>query len=169
VSGRGEVLFRETQRFHLGVARFSLAIPPLALLVITLRQIVWRHPWGNPPVTDGGLVFLTVLIFLVYIRLMTVRLTTELRPGQLSVAMRGLWRRTRVPVVNIRSVKAVQYDPVAEYGGYGIRSGPRGRAYIAQGNQAVQVDLRDGGKILVGSQRPDELAQMIARARHLVP
>jgi hypothetical protein len=165
VGKRGEVLFRERQRFHLGAARFSLAIPPLALLGITLRQIVWHHPWGNPPVTDGGLIFLTILIFLVYIRLLTVRLATELRPGQLSVAMRGLWRRTRVPVTNIRSAKAVQFDPVAEYGGYGIRSGPRGRAFIAQGNEAVQLELGDGGKILVGSQRPEELAQMIMRVQ----
>src|SRR5579872_285833 len=125
-------------------------IPPLALVIITLRQIVWHHPWGNPPVTDGGLVFLTILILLVYLRLVSVRLVTELDPERLSVAMRGLWRRTRVPVAEIRSATAVRYDPVAEYGGYGIRSGPRGRAYIASGNQAVQLELRDGRKILVG-------------------
>jgi hypothetical protein len=171
------LLFRESQSFHLGYARIgsglkvahypriALAIPPVALIVITLRQIVWHHPWGNPPATNGGLVFLNVLLLLVFIRLMTVRLVTELRPNRLSVAMKGLFRRIRVPVAGIRSATAVRYDPVADYGGYGIRSGRLGRAYIASGNQAVQLELKDGSKLLVGSARPAELARMIGEAQ----
>jgi hypothetical protein len=127
--------------------------------------MVWHHPWGNPPVTDGGLIFLTILITLVYLRLITVCLTTELCPEQFSVAMKGFRRRTKVPVANIQSVKIVQFDAIADYGGYGIRSGPEGRAYIAHGNQGVQLELENGRKILVGSQRPDQLAQMILRAK----
>jgi hypothetical protein len=160
-----KVLFREKQAFHLGIARIALAVPPLALLIITMRQIAWHHPWGNPPVTNADLLFLTNLLLLVYVRLITVRLVTELRPGRLSVALKGLWRRIRVPVADIRSAMPVHYDP-AEYGGYGIRSGPRGRAYIASGTQAVQLELRDGRKILVGSGRPEELARMISEAQH---
>ncbi|MGO9258844.1 MAG: hypothetical protein ACLQU1_21365 [Bryobacteraceae bacterium] len=159
------VLFREKQSFHLGYARIALAMPPAALVIISCRQIIWHRPWGDPPTTNGGLLFLTALILLVYIRLITVRLVTELRPAQLSVAMKGLWRRTRVALADIRKAVAVEYDPVTEYRGYGVRSGPRGQAYIASGSQAVQLELRDGRKLLIGSQRPQELARRIAEAQ----
>lgn len=164
----GKVLFREKQSFQLGGRLIALGIPPAALVIITLRQLVWHQKWGSPPMSDGGLLFLTVLIGLVFLRLVTVRLTTELRPEQLSIALKGVWRKTRVPVADIRSAEAVTYSPMAEYGGYGIRPGPRGRAYIARGTQAVQLELRDGGKILLGSGRPDELAREITEARRLL-
>jgi hypothetical protein len=105
-----------------------MAMPPLALAVISCRQIVWNHPWGNRPVTSGNLIFLTIFTLLVYVRLITVRLVTELRLDQLSVAMKGFWRRIRVPVADIRAAAVVKYDPIREYHGYGVRSGPRGQA-----------------------------------------
>lgn len=169
MSENGPILFRERQRFHLGPARIvALAIPPVGVATVSLRQIVWHHPWGSPPVSDGGLLFLTILIWLVLVRLLTVRLTTELRTAQLSVALRGVWRRTRVPVAKIRSARAVTYSPMAEYGGYGVRPGPLGRAYIARGAEAVQLELQDGSKILLGTQRPMELASAIAEAQRLL-
>jgi hypothetical protein len=102
---------------------------------------------------------------LVYIRLITIRLVTELRPEQLSVAMKGFWRRMRIPIAEIRTAAAVEYDPIGEYRGYGVRTGPRGQAYIAAGNQGVELELRDGRKLLVGSQQPKELARRIVEAQ----
>ena len=160
------VLFREKQSFRLGYARIALAMPPAALVIISLPpDSSGIIPWGNPPTTNGNLLFLTILMVFVYVRLITVRLVTELRPEQLSVAMKGFWRRTRVAVADIRAATAVEYDPVAEYRGYGVRSGPRGQAYIASGNQAVQLELRDGRKLLVGSQQPKELVRRIVEAQ----
>jgi hypothetical protein len=159
------VLFREKQSFPLGYAKIALAIPPAVLAIITSRQIVWNHSWESPPATNGDLLFLTALTLLVYVRLITVRLVTELRPQRLSVAMKGFWRRIRVPISDIRTAIAIEYDPVSEYRGYGIRSGPRGQAYIASGNQAVQLELRGGHRLLIGSQRPKELARKIVEAQ----
>lgn len=160
-----DVLFRERQALPLGYARLTLAMPPAALLVVTCRQLIWHLPWGNPPVTNTDLIFLTSLTVVLYARLITVRLVTELRPDRLSVAMKGFCRRSRVALAEIRSAVPVDYDPVHEYHGWGVRNGPRGQAYIASGNRAVQLELVDGRKLLVGSQRPHELASRIAEMR----
>lgn len=153
--------FHEVQALRQWHARIWMALPPAALLFITIRQVVFHHPWGSKPQSNGGLIFLTVLIAAVYFRLVTIRLVTDVRSGELLVGLRGLWRRRRVPLAAIRSAAAVRYDPAAEYGGYGIRSGPRGLAYIANGNRGVQLELQDGSKLLIGSQHPEELAQTI--------
>ena len=157
--------FHETQRLQQWHVRLVLAAPPAALLFMSVRQVGFHHPWGHQPMSNAGLLFLTILLLLVYVRLITVCLVTELSAGELSVGLRGLWRKKRVPLAEIKYAAAIRYNPVAEYGGYGIRSGPRGRAYIASGNRAVQLEFRDGQKMLVGSQRPEELALKILQGR----
>jgi hypothetical protein len=153
--------FHEVQKLRQWHIRIVLALPPAALVFMSIRQIVFHHPWGHPAMTNGGLLFLTVLLLLVYLRLITVRLVTDLGPRELAVGLRGLWKSRHIPLSQIRSAKAVTYDPVSEYGGYGIRSSARGAAYIANGDRGVEIELTDGRKLLVGSQRAEELAGKI--------
>jgi hypothetical protein len=158
--------FHEAQPLRQRHAHLVLAMPPAAMLFIAVRQLVFHLPWGNPPMSNGGVAFLTVLLLAVYIRLIKVRLVTDIRSGQLSVGLQGLWRKRRVRLSDIRSAVEVRYDPAAEYGGYGIRSSSKGLAYIASGNRGVQVELNDGRKLLIGSQRADELARSILQLRN---
>jgi hypothetical protein len=160
--GRKEpILFSEVQSLRQWHVRVVLAFPPAAMLFVTLRQIVWHKPWGSPPMSNGGLVFLTILLLAVYFRLITVKLVTELRHGDLSVGLRGFWKLRRIPLDTVSSASAVTYDPVAEFGGYGIRSSRQRKAYIARGNSGVDLRLGSGERILVGSQFPAELARQI--------
>jgi hypothetical protein len=157
----GRTLFSEAQPLRQWHARVVLAFPPAALVFIACRQILWHKPWGSPPLSNGGLVFLTVFLLAVYFRLITVKLVTELRADEIDVGLRGLWKRRRIPLAAVRSVKAVTFDPVAEFGGYGIRSGRGATAYIASGNRAVELLLEGGRKVLIGSQDPELLAARI--------
>ena len=158
---RPTTLFHETQAISQRRTRIILALPPAALVFVSVRQIALHHPWGNPPMSNGGLLFLTILLVLVYIRLNTVKLATDVDRDKLTVGLQGLWRRRRVPLAAIRSAVATTYDPIAEYGGAGIRSGPRGLGYIAKGTRGVQVELTNGDKLLISSQRAEELASAI--------
>ncbi len=48
-----------------------------------------------------------------------------------------------------------------EYGGWGVKYGRAGKAYNVSGNRSVQLKLSSGKGLLIGSQRPEELAQAI--------
>ncbi len=50
-----------------------------------------------------------------------------------------------------------KYRPIMEYGGWGIRWNSNGRAYCIRGNIAIQLEFKSGSKILIGTQKPDEL------------
>jgi hypothetical protein len=64
----------------------------------------------------------------------------------------------------IKHVEARTYNPIREYGGWGIRWGfGKKRAYNISGNQGVGLTLNNGENILIGSQNPDELARIISR------
>jgi len=76
---------------------------------------------------------------------------------------RPMLRRT-IKRESIRRVYVRTYRPIREYGGWGIRIGwSGGRAYNAYGNRGVQLELTDGRKILIGSQRPEDLAAALER------
>ena len=154
-------VFHEEQRFHLKRQRILLAIPPVGMTLLVVWQVILGHPWGKQPLSNGSVIGWTIFLWLVYLRLVTVRLVTEVRPRELAVAMRGLWRERRIPLGEIKSAKAVTYDPERDYGGYGIRTTKRGKAYIAGGNRGVRLELAKGGTVLIGSERAEELISAI--------
>lgn len=53
------------------------------------------------------------------------------------------------------------YNPILEYGGWGIRKGYRGMAYTVSGNKGLQLELFNNRRLLIGSKRPEELFHAI--------
>jgi len=75
-----------------------------------------------------------------------------------------LYVRT-IRLEDIDTVEAVTYRPIADYGGWGIRGLPGRIALNARGDRGVLLTLLRGGTVLIGSQRPEELAASIMEAR----
>jgi len=131
------------------------------MLGLLIWQVLLGHHWGKHSLSNGNVIGWTLFLWLIYFRLITVRLVTEVRQGQLVIAMRGLWRVRRVPLDRILSVETITHDIARDYGGYGFRSTRDGKAYVAGGSRGVRVTLTGGEKLVVGSERPDELARML--------
>lgn len=67
----------------------------------------------------------------------------------------------KIPLENVSSVQAVTYSPLRDYGGWGIRIARNGKAYNPTGNRGVRIEYSDGKHIMIGSQKPEELANAI--------
>jgi hypothetical protein len=154
-------LFREVQSFRNPRARILTAIPPAAMLLLAIWQVGLGHTWGKMPMSNPAVIGWTVFLWIIYLRLITVKLVTEVRQGEVRVAMRGLSRSHRIALDGVRSTTVIKFDPVRDWGGYGIRSTKRGRAYIASGTEGVQLNLADAGVVVIGSERPGELERAI--------
>jgi hypothetical protein len=68
-----------------------------------------------------------------------------------------LLRRRSVPFAEITGCEVVDYRPLRDYGGWGIRRGRGGWAYNVSGSRGVRLELSDGQHLLVGSRRPEQL------------
>lgn len=158
------VLFREEQRFRQLSIRLLPAILPAGFTLLLIWQVALGHPAGPHPMSNGDVIGWTIFLWLVYLRLVTIKLVTAVEPGRLSISLRGLWKIRKIPLAEVSRSEAVTYSP-ADYGGYGIRLTKYGKAYIASGDRGVRLTLANGGKVLVGSQRAEELAKAIAAAR----
>jgi hypothetical protein len=125
-------------------------------------QIVLGHEFGTHPAPDPLLWIIFILFgigFPFFFR--SLKLVTELRDDHIYLRYFPIYRR-RIPYRDIQSAWARQYRPIAEYGGWGIRWSPtNGMAYNVSGNMGVQLELTNGRKLLIGSQRADKLEQAI--------
>ncbi len=157
-------LFREVQRFR----QWFFYIP---ILVVTgviwwqfAEQIVLGNPQGAEPIPDW-LAWVLTLVFGIGLPVLAslIRLVTVVSPGELSVGLAPL-RPRRIAIHDIHDAFVREYSPMREFGGWGIRVGRDGRAYNAYGNRGVQLVLTDGSRILVGSQRPEELLNALRAA-----
>ena len=163
-------LFREEQAFtQWWIWGVVLLVAGLAWWTF-LQQIVRGVPFGTNPAPDWA-VWLILLLAGVGLPLffLTCRLVTTVTPGHLRVHFR-LLRRREIPVADIEGAEAVAYHPIRQFGGWGIRyHARRGWAYTAHGNRGVQLQLAGERRLLVGSQRPDELVAALLHAGLVLP
>lgn len=152
-------MFREVQHFF---RQWIFLLPVAAVTIIVwyefAQQIVLGHPQGEEPIPNWLAWVLTIVFGLGFPAVgLLVRLVTEVRPGELLVRLYPL-RWVTIPLEAIGKAAVREYSPIREYGGWGVRvSKWNGRAYNAYGNKGVQLELKTGALVLIGSQRPQEL------------
>jgi len=162
-----DVLFREVQRFR----QLWIWVFVGFLMVLSwysfIQQIVCKVPFGTRPAPDLVVIGMWVLFGWVFpVLFYSAGLTTEVRGDGIHIRYVPFHRKLRtMPLEAIQSYEARTYRPLKEYGGWGIRHGAGGKAYNVSGNRGVQLVLLSGRKILLGSQKPEELVQAIDSAK----
>ena len=159
----GIVIFREVQRFRQTWIWVILLSITALMLYFLIKQVALGEPVGNNPATDWLLIILVIVFGLGFpILFYFLNLTVEARTD-------GLYYRycpfhlsfKKIPYDSISKCEVRSYSALKEYGGWGIRYGGHGKAYNVSGNQGVQLEFVNGGKLLFGSKRAEELAQAI--------
>ncbi len=102
------------------------------------------------------------LVLAILAAVLTMRQTTTVTADTVQVRF-GFLYRTQIPLADIRQAEAVQYRPISQYGGWGIRGFGKNRALNARGNRGVLLTKADGSTLMIGSQKPRELLEALAR------
>ncbi|MBI5501984.1 MAG: PH domain-containing protein [Deltaproteobacteria bacterium] len=163
--------FEETQRFRQWWVVALLALVFVAEVGVfgygLYRQLVVGQPFGDKPMSDNGLIFVSAIVIpfttLLVFGVLAMRLTVRVEADGLAVRFWPFVRR-RIPWSEVRGFRAVQYRPVREYGGWGIRGMGKNKAYNVSGDRGVRLLLDGGKKLLLGSQRAEALEAAIAKA-----
>lgn len=137
------------------------------------KQLVLGQPWGDKPMSDLGLIMVTIAANLV-----VIGISILMFKAKLIVAIResGLYYRyppfimkeKKISKEEIERYEVREYKPIQEYGGWGFRQRSRrfrnaGLAYNVSGNIGLQLYLKNGKKILFGTQRKDAIGSAIAK------
>lgn len=93
-------------------------------------------------------------------------MTTQVMPSDLRVWFGWIpTYRRYVAIGTIRRVEVISFRPIVDHAGWGIRTGGNGeRVLTARGHRGVRIELTDGTCLVIGSQRPEELAMTLEGA-----
>ena len=159
-----KVLFTEKQRFN---QKWIIIIVILTLAVALwsfIQQIVLDIPFGNNPAPDGTLILLLLTPFILFGFFFSLTLHTRIDRHGITYRFAPIQRKERfVKWESLKKVYVRKYKPIAEYGGWGFRIGRSGKAFNTRGNMGLQLILSDGKKILIGTQKPEEIEKTLEK------
>lgn len=137
--------YREVQRFR---QRWLWALlGGIALLMVVLGPVSWF-----------GLFIVGAVAAFLY----GLRLETEVRVDGIYLRMWPLHRSfRRISWSEVDRYEPRQYNPLREFGGWGIRWVPGRIAYNVRGNRGIWIERTNDRSILIGSQHVEEFVAAI--------
>lgn len=160
-------VFREEQYFDWKVYALIAALEVLCGLAV----LAWTHRADLPglesqahsPRFVAGVALGLGVPFLMIV--CVLRMTTEAAADVATVwfGWVPIYRRT-IALADVKHCEIVRFRPILDHGGWGVRRLPDGdRILTARGDRGVRITLSDGSRLLIGSQRPEDLAAVLSR------
>ncbi len=150
-----EIIFTEIQKMRQPWV-WAIIFLPLALVIW-----YWKQMLPEPVMLIVPLIMGILCPLLFYI----CNLRTEVRADGLYFRFFPFQRSFhKIGISDIKTYEVRTYMPIMEYGGWGIRYSLRyGKAYNVSGNLGIQLVLKNGSKILFGSQKPEEFLEALKK------
>jgi len=148
-----KIIFKERQKFNQWW--FWLILIGLGIIAIygVFKQIVLGEQFGNKPMSDIGIIVFAFgnFGFIYFNWYMT--LVTEINDE--GIKMRFIpFVKKNIKWNELQCLKIVNYGFV----GYGIRLGSKfGTVYNINGNKGLAIELKNGKKFVIGTQKENEL------------
>ena len=156
-----KILFKETQQFRQWwyiVLILAATVPVMIMSIYSLyMQIVKGVQVGDSPAPNAVLV--VVFIAMCISLWVTFSLKLEVWIDQEGIHYRFfpvIFKNRLISKAEIQRYEIRKYNPILDYGGWGIRRGfgrKWGKAYNVSGNSGLQLYLTNGKKVLFGTQR----------------
>lgn len=163
---KDDILYTERQR-NKPVWFWVIMLLLNAVFVIgIIWQILLGNKFGNNPMSNTGLIIVTFFVLLLTFCMWRSDLVTY-------VSAEGVYYRyfpfhlkfKFIPFEDVVSVSLRAYRPLKELGGYGIHVGRKRKVYNMSGHWCLELKLKNGKKILIGTQNPDELDDVLIKLK----
>lgn len=106
----------------------------------------------------GGLIGIPIVVLILLLKLKTI-ITAE----GITVRFFPLYVFDKtLPWSSIASLHVRKYRPLTEYGGWGVRFSQKyGLAFTTKGRNGLQIELKNGKKLLIGTQKSEKLKEIL--------
>ena len=132
-----------------------ILIVPTAIMFVFITGL-YAFQLGDRPISTGSY-FLVMGILTIMLALM-YRMQTEVTDSQVSIRFGvGLIKR----IIPLSSIEGVTVVTNAWYYGWGIRIIPGGRLYNISGTKGIEMQLKNGRLVRIGSANPEGLARAV--------
>ncbi len=155
------ITFSENQRFRQLWLRSTIMIPILVPLFVLIYRMSNSRPIPDLSVLVSAITFGIALFILFSIMELRTRVTQS-AIYVMFFPFHTKW--LRFPIEEVASFSSIKYNPIIEYGGWGIRFGVNGKVYNVSGILGVRLVFKNDKKLLIGSRVPDQFAAAIQNA-----
>jgi len=170
-----ELLFKEVQRLKqpwvwvLLIAMLLFATVPN--LITVANQLYFHAPTSKKPSSNTTLllVTLTTLLFpLIPIYLIGImKLETLIKSDGIYVRFLPIQIKYKCYLwSNITKCYIRNYNPIGEFGGWGLRGLGKNKALNVSGNMGLQLETIDGDRMLIGTNKSDEITAVLIETTH---
>jgi hypothetical protein len=155
-----EPKYVEVQKFNQQWINIILYIVLIADFLLTLFFLMKKQI-----VFISFVPLIAALIIFILFRIM--RLTVSIDANKIEYAFKPFHIRNQIITKQeIESAQVIKYEPISQYGGWGIRySFKNGKAFTTSGYYGLQLKLKSGKCILLGTQQPDKLSSFLTACR----
>ncbi len=156
-------IYREVQRMSQTLFAFIFGGTSLLFIIGMIVFHFKENATWNESVT--GIVIATVVLFFTGWLFLSLRLEVKIEESRLSYRMPPLINKERfIQRDEIRSYEVVDFKPIAQYGGWGIRFSPtRGKALTISGSTGLKLHLKNGKDLMLGTMKKAEIDKAMAR------
>ncbi len=151
-------LFTETQKFTqwwLWLLLLGIAYLPINGIY---HQLYLGEEYGSKPMSDLGLIVFSIFVFLLIAFFYFLQLKTEITSEEITMKFFPLATK-KVKWEEVSEAKIVNYGFV---GGWGVRLWtPYGTVYNTKGKIGLAIELKNGSKFLIGTQKETELKSVL--------
>src|SRR5690606_32273006 len=152
--------FKEEQKFTQWW--LWLILIPVGILPIfgIYKQLILGDKFGDKPMSDLELVILTIFIFSLIGLFFIMKLKTSIDKNGIQMSFFPFVRK-KVNWNEIKNIEVINYGFV---GGWGIRLWTKyGTVYNMKGNKGLAIELNNGKKFLIGTQKETELRKFMEK------
>ena len=153
-------IFKEEQRFTQTWLIVIIVISLIVPLAIILKEID-KLSTSEIIISIGTIILASGLIFL-------FKLTTRIDEKGIHYKFFPFHLKFKTVFWNdIENAYIRTYDAISEYGGWGIRGGTlwykaKGKAINISGNIGIQLELKDGKKLLIGTNKKEQAQDVLS-------
>lgn len=162
-------IFVEEQKFTQPWIMILLVVFLIIVPLIAVLSIETNPDSNEKTIIIGSIVFMNVLIFGL---MLSVKLITRI--DELGIHYRFYPFHLKPKMISwqdISSCHTRKYNAVKEYGGWGIKPGlgkKKGKSFTVKGNRGLQIELKNGRKILIGTQKTNEIERTLNNYKYKI-
>lgn len=114
---------------------------------------------------DKSYIIGVIILIPVILLLLMMRLITNINDQGMTIRYFPIYiSEKKIKWDEIENIYVRTYKPVFEFGGWGIRISFRnGLAFTTKGKYGIQIIFNNGKKLLIGTQKPYDAQEIIAR------
>lgn len=153
--------YREEQKFQAFWMWFILGAAAVIPFIGIFQQIFRGIPFGNNPLSDGGLIVLTLVCILPLLLFSITRLRITIDDDSIRVNYFPFLRK-QFKWSDIAEAEVMDYGFV---GGWGVRMFTKyGTIYNVAGSKGLRIKMNNGNNYVIGTQQPEELKAYLREA-----